>query len=222
MSSGKPCYLCRGKATTKDHVPPKCFFPVPRPNNLIAVPACKKCNHSWSGIDSAFRDFVICHADNNAAAKQVIAKVFSPNNTCHRSFRDLASSIRDVKVKTTLGNSIAMPVLSFDSKNGDAFLARITKGLLYKYRRDMWDKGPGDFYAAALSGPNSLEMSRIPNLKPLVTSLQYHVLGDGVFRFGNVTPSDSNRMSIWVYWFYDAAPFIVYHAVDSLGLPRTT
>lgn len=40
---------------TKDHIPPKCLFPNPRPNNLITVPSCKKCNSGFSFDDEYFR-----------------------------------------------------------------------------------------------------------------------------------------------------------------------
>jgi hypothetical protein len=35
---------------TRDHVPPKCFFPKPLPSNLITVPACARCNQGM-GLD---------------------------------------------------------------------------------------------------------------------------------------------------------------------------
>lgn len=50
------CIYCGvlGKVTD-DHVPPKTIFAQPRPNNLITVPACRKCNESFSKDDEYFR-----------------------------------------------------------------------------------------------------------------------------------------------------------------------
>jgi len=48
--------VCR-EATTYDHVPPKVFFPKPRPQ-LITVPACDECNHQFSTDDEEFASFL--------------------------------------------------------------------------------------------------------------------------------------------------------------------
>jgi len=54
----KRCYLCKGEADTKDHVPPKGLFPEPRPSNLITVDCCYRCNQKFTKIDEEFRLFV--------------------------------------------------------------------------------------------------------------------------------------------------------------------
>lgn len=54
------CYCCEKEATTKEHVPPKCFFPqrkhLPKNSpdyrqNLITVPSCPEHNNSRSNDD---------------------------------------------------------------------------------------------------------------------------------------------------------------------------
>lgn len=58
MSKDK-CYLCGEKATTKEHVPPKCLFPEKKDinsnidyrKNLITVPSCETHNNSYSKDD---------------------------------------------------------------------------------------------------------------------------------------------------------------------------
>ncbi len=55
----KLCCFCGIRpAITKDHIPPKCIFPSPRPVGTITVPACKECNESTSAVDEEFRVFV--------------------------------------------------------------------------------------------------------------------------------------------------------------------
>ncbi len=50
------CYLCnKPNPMTRDHVPPKGFFPVPGPTNLITLPCCESCNNSYSLDDEAMR-----------------------------------------------------------------------------------------------------------------------------------------------------------------------
>jgi 5-methylcytosine-specific restriction endonuclease McrA len=55
-TSKKTCAYC-GSPTdlTRDHVPPKNLFPLPKPVNLITVPACKKCHSETSQDDEYFR-----------------------------------------------------------------------------------------------------------------------------------------------------------------------
>lgn len=52
MSTTRPVptsYLC-GTADdiTRNHVPPQILFPPPRPNDLITVACCRKCNEELS------------------------------------------------------------------------------------------------------------------------------------------------------------------------------
>ncbi len=49
------CTFCGLKGyVTDDHVPPRCLFSRPRPNNLVTVPACKDCNTRKSSKDDEY------------------------------------------------------------------------------------------------------------------------------------------------------------------------
>jgi hypothetical protein len=54
----KTCIYCGKEATTKDHVPPKCFFPTPRPDNLLTVPCCESCNKIYGKDDERARNLL--------------------------------------------------------------------------------------------------------------------------------------------------------------------
>ena len=57
------CVYCGvRKATTSDHVPPRCIFTIPRPSNLITVPSCSRCNKGASKDDEYFK-YVISMSD---------------------------------------------------------------------------------------------------------------------------------------------------------------
>lgn len=45
------CYYCGKKAVSSEHVPPRCFFPKDKRENLIQVPACEEHNESTSKDD---------------------------------------------------------------------------------------------------------------------------------------------------------------------------
>ena len=42
------CYACDAEATTREHVPPRSFFPKDRRQNLLTVPSCYAHNHDQS------------------------------------------------------------------------------------------------------------------------------------------------------------------------------
>jgi hypothetical protein len=42
------CVYCGRRATTKDHVPPRCLLEKPYPANLLTVDSCALCNRGWS------------------------------------------------------------------------------------------------------------------------------------------------------------------------------
>jgi hypothetical protein len=53
----KICIYCgKRKGTTKDHVPPKCLFPLPKPSNLVAVPCCYVCKKTYEKDDEPVRN----------------------------------------------------------------------------------------------------------------------------------------------------------------------
>lgn len=67
------CIYCSAPATTRDHVPPACLFPHPRPSNLTTVPACQPCNERWSKDIEYFRAVLLASAnlEQDVAASRV-------------------------------------------------------------------------------------------------------------------------------------------------------
>lgn len=74
--SGTQCYCCEKTATTKDHIPPKCFFPEKKhlPNNssdyrrnLITVPSCSEHNNFRSHDDEYTAAVIAMSSENNLA-----------------------------------------------------------------------------------------------------------------------------------------------------------
>jgi len=48
---------------TDDHIPPKSFFPKPRPSNMITVPCCENCRKVQSPDDEYFRLAIVSSAN---------------------------------------------------------------------------------------------------------------------------------------------------------------
>ena len=64
----KKCYVCGADATSKEHVPPKCFFPEDSTyrQQLITVPSCTKHNADTSADDEYVRNVISMCIGNNA------------------------------------------------------------------------------------------------------------------------------------------------------------
>jgi len=75
-STPQSCYMCGGRATSREHVPPKCFFPgkneLPSSRDyrvrLITVPSCDRHNITKSGDDQYLLMVIISHWQNNSVA----------------------------------------------------------------------------------------------------------------------------------------------------------
>ncbi len=69
IKEGMTCYYCGNKAVSSEHVPPRCFFPKDKRNNLIQVPACELHNESTSKDDSYVLFIIASFIGNNVTGK---------------------------------------------------------------------------------------------------------------------------------------------------------
>ena len=65
------CAYCGGRATTRDHVPPRFLLERPLPRDLLTVPSCRDCNRSFS-LDEQYLQVVIAKVGH---VPQLMAKV---------------------------------------------------------------------------------------------------------------------------------------------------
>jgi hypothetical protein len=78
----KTCYMCESDATSKEHVPPKCFFPEKKDiedgtdyrQNLITVPSCDAHNSSRAKDDEYTLAVIVTSYKNNSTAQQHFTK----------------------------------------------------------------------------------------------------------------------------------------------------
>lgn len=72
------CYMCNMPATSREHVPPKCFFPEQKDfgrskdyrQNLLSVSSCDQHNTSKSQDDEYLLFLITSHFDNNLIAQK--------------------------------------------------------------------------------------------------------------------------------------------------------
>jgi len=78
LKSDKYCYVCGTIASSKEHVPARCFFPeeLEYRKNLIKVYSCREHNEETSLDDEYVRNIITIFRENNAVAfKQFTEKV---------------------------------------------------------------------------------------------------------------------------------------------------
>src|SRR5260370_32538856 len=97
--SVKTCNACEARATSKEHAPPKSFFPEDRRRNLITVPSCKTHNHGNAPDVEYIRNSLAFLAGINDAGTVMIHKAMrsfdrSPAlfNRTFRSMRPLVQN----------------------------------------------------------------------------------------------------------------------------------
>lgn len=64
MGNEIKCTFCENTADSRDHIPSKSLLEKPYPNNLLTIPACKKCNQSFS-LDEEYFINVLTEISNN-------------------------------------------------------------------------------------------------------------------------------------------------------------
>src|SRR5271168_5407862 len=80
MSSGVCIYCGDARELTRDHVPPRCLFSKPRPNDLVTVPCCVACNRALSRHDEYFRIAMTTGIDREKFPKENAYSVRAINN----------------------------------------------------------------------------------------------------------------------------------------------
>jgi hypothetical protein len=202
------CYLCgETHSITNDHVPPKGFFPEPRPSNLITVPCCARCNNAFSKDDEAVRTWLCTVIGATPAGEWILNQKVVPGiMTRSPAFREsLLGSMRETKLLTEEDGLIDVVSFTFDANRVERFVVRVTKGLLSFYYPD-YDYSQ-DTFSLRFVEPTRENLSKLDTVK---NHLRYDSRGDGViqYRFGL---TDTRRSGIWILVFYGSTIFLVHH-----------
>ena len=136
------CYMCDRRATSKEHVPPQCFFPekkdLPQGEdyrvNLITVPSCELHNLSKSEDDLYLLSVIVAYYKNNSVAQR------------HFSTKMLRAIERSAWLRETytrkwspvLVGSTLQPAFDVDRRRLIKSLASIVNGLHFRQYQEKW------------------------------------------------------------------------------------
>lgn len=130
-------YCMTNPGVTDDHVPPKQFFPRPRPSDLLTVPACLHCNQA-SGKDEEY--FLATLMFSQSGITEVGKKLWSEK--LRRMYEKniglkhkIASNIRYGNVSTPAGIYLGRAMtIGYDERRLDAVAKKIVRGLYFHER----------------------------------------------------------------------------------------
>tara|TARA_R110002049_G_scaffold308754_1_gene513922 strand:- start:66304 stop:67029 length:726 start_codon:yes stop_codon:yes gene_type:complete len=89
------CYFCGKPASTKDHVPSKNLLEKPYPKNLLTIPACLKCNQSFSLDEEYFLNVLTTLSESPTliARTEPGGSVYKSRNRSTKLYERLLKSI---------------------------------------------------------------------------------------------------------------------------------
>lgn len=200
------CVYCgKEKATTVDHVPPKCFFPKPRPHNLITVPACRRCNKEAEKDEEFFlATFMFSEASQSRVGKALWAEKM---NRVYFRGRGVGSAIRKRmnRVNLTTASGIYYGkgfALEIDYARLETVVTKIVRGLYYReYSEPLTKEVPIKCQWLNTPSFSKRAESYVKNLPFAET----HWPGIFEYKFGRTETAPEK--SLWLMRFFSFASF---------------
>jgi hypothetical protein len=206
------CAYCGARGIiTSDHVPPKGIFSKPRPNDLITVPACRRCHSKTSMDDEYFRNVLFMRDDlgGHPDVERGRATVTrSLENPCKIGMlRGLFKDIFLADVVTPGGIFIKKQwALRTDMVRVRGVVSRTMKGLFYHHKRYRLPEG----YEARVCADDDFKKwpAREKSLIDPILARKPLTIGNGVFSYGFGSVTADPNWTIWVFAFYERAAFV--------------
>jgi hypothetical protein len=130
------CYLCgheiRSDDGSRDHVPPKSLFPVPRPSDLITLPAHLACNQAYSADEEGFRADVAALANTGESQQSALVweAVRRSHNRAPTKRVEMRKRLIPLELRTKAGLVVGrVEGLRLPVQRTDRVLIKIGKGL---------------------------------------------------------------------------------------------
>lgn len=208
------CYWCGAKATSREHVPPKCLFPERKDfmgftqkdfrKNLITVPSCDAHNLSKSNEDEYLMVCLASRVGNNAQA-------FLHTKTKVRRSRERKPSIIDVEnegIIETTNAKFPVQMVNIDTMRLCHSFEAIGRALFF-YEFGVQFDGQCMIVSRAFFHPNAVESSQF-NIRSCemieleMPSWKTEVKGDNpeIFTY-QFSPEDSFKIRTLCLTFYE-------------------
>ena len=204
-NKNQQCIYCGERsATTRDHVPPKCLFPKPRPDNLTSVPACASCNRNASRDEEYFLAVLMLTEAGITDAGKTIWSTLRRMYSRPRGLKfTIAASIEHIPEFTPSGIFFGQRLsVRHDDERFRLVVTKIVKGLYWFEYGQMFPKGARVHYKFLLTGAE-----RKAALKYMPVSKSGTKTWPGVFEYRHNRVAERPEGSIWLFLFYGVAHF---------------
>ena len=197
--------MCGALATTKDHIPPLCIFPKPRPSNLITIPACNACNHDRSFDDEYFRLVIAAGSRDAPQSHNVLRQRIIPRmRETPALIVEFLKSVQRVDFHSPDHTFIGQaPVFQINRPRVQAVIDKIVRGLFFKHTNRR--------LAVSHIVEDYLSYPKVEKpLQDVIAELSLVNVGDGSIFSYRYHISDTNESeSFWFLMFYnDTSLFI--------------
>lgn len=212
----KLCAYCRSpKNLTRDHIPPKSFFPQPRPKNLITVPCCVECHRGFTQDDEYLRN-LLNFADGNErhpAAKQLRSKgIRSLYDSNKRGYtKSFFNNVNPGWVRYANGMIAPGATMTLDDKRIEDVIERIVVGLFWKETNIYL---PPDYTVEVIGSydPRYRDWGVQQSVRWLQDQDDIANIGEGVFQYwwswAMNAPPEGTHNSDWMLQFYEGTTFL--------------
>lgn len=159
------CYCCEKKATTRDHIPPKCFFPKAKHlpenspnyrNNLITVPSCSEHNNCRSKDDQYTAVVIAMNSESNIAFSLLKSKWTETMLKNEASLgKRICSKARKVPIISEKGNLLILNetlAIPYEWNRIESVIKSIACGIYY-LESNFQEKWIDDIYIDILISP---------------------------------------------------------------------
>jgi|WetSurMetagenome_2_1015567.scaffolds.fasta_scaffold132912_2 hypothetical protein len=218
----KNCYICNQPATSREHVPAKCFFPKNKRVNLMTVESCDLHNIATSKDDEYVRNIIAMSLGNNGIALSHFL------SECLKSFQrspKLLSATTKIK-KTVFVREFGKPnigqaaAFKIDRERFDLVLKKIAYALFYKNYNQTWEREllVGTEFLRTQNMQTDDIGALIQTAKQLAIPIVYKGVNQDVFKysFQRSTSRDENDQMLFMT-FYGGFEVWIFPKMDSAG-----
>ena len=174
MKRAATCYMCDSIETSREHVPPSCFFPKAKEigrdlrRNLITVPSCDRHNSHKSKDDEFLRSVIVMTAGSNKAGQhQFLWKLLPAAARAPRAYKSFFAD----KGTVAQGKGRALQI---DRKRFNSCIDHLARAIFFDAYKRKWQLPISIISPNFFSGIYSDQMvPHQPTVKAVETSRQF-------------------------------------------------
>lgn len=196
------CVYCgKNLGTTRDHIPPKCFFEKPyKVKNMLTVPCCEFCRRTEETNDGQVRNIIISTkaAEHHRVVESQLADTRNRAIQKYGQLPKMVDSMIEVDLYSPEGDYSGKALaFNMDSAGMNSFLHRMIKGLLHSEKKS-------GFLPSKIVWRTNLNLSDYKGFDSGIT----RNFGD-VFSY-SVVFAEGTYESLWLLTFYERLSFLVH------------